>query len=342
MKKSSLSFQKKLPRLSQLDSFGQGENLFLIYDRYLEKNLPMTASWIRQFPFRYGVFSGERLKDLESFPDHLKKISSLAKDLSARRMTIVVLGGGSVGDFGGFVASIYKRGVRLIHVPSTWLAAVDTSHGGKTALNVGRVKNQVGTFYPAAEIFLVQELLCSQPEIRAHEAFSEVYKAALLRGGTFWSQFSNKSPSGAVLWKFLPQAIQTKYLIVAKDPLEKSGHRHLLNFGHTLGHVFETLFEIPHGIAVNYRIRFALDWGIHRGLSKRSFATDFLLSPAADGLLQKKYHKKIKELLSSDKKKTSQKAIRFVFCRRPGDFKIEEVTIDKIMREIDRQGQVRA
>ena len=72
-------------------------------------------------------------------------------------MSIAVLGGGSVGDFGGFVASIFKRGVRLVQIPSTWLAAIDSAHGGKTALNVEGVKNQIGTFYPAEKIYFSEE-----------------------------------------------------------------------------------------------------------------------------------------------------------------------------------------
>src|SRR5690606_36298588 len=106
---------------------------------------------------------GEELKQIKNFPGHIRKISKVLGEANHRGLTIIVVGGGSVGDFGGFVASVYRRGVNLIHIPSTWLAAVDSSHGGKTALNVFSVKNQIGSFYPAKEIYLLEPLLATLP-----------------------------------------------------------------------------------------------------------------------------------------------------------------------------------
>src|SRR5690606_32869940 len=116
----------------------------VIYDQILARVSPQFRTWVNQFPFRYAVKSGETLKDLEAFAQHARKLSKIAEPLAPRQMTVVAVGGGSVGDFAGFFASIYKRGVSLIHVPSTWLAAVDSSHGGKTALNSFGAKNQFG------------------------------------------------------------------------------------------------------------------------------------------------------------------------------------------------------
>ncbi len=342
MKQSRLIYENSFPVLTDL-----GSDLFLIYDKGLEKKKNFKK-WISSFANRYGVQSGEGLKALESFPKHIQNIYKLSSSMSARSMTIVVLGGGSVGDFGGFVASIFKRGVRLVHIPSTWLAAMDSSHGGKTALNLAGIKNQVGTFYPADKIYLIKEVLLEQPRVRAHEAFSEIYKAALLTGGSFWRKFSQSEPTSENLWKFLPDAISAKYKIVKKDPFEISGHRHLLNFGHTMGHVFETLMQIPHGIAVNYGIRFALNWSQHRGLMSdkikneidQKLASGYLLSPADDGFLDKKYYAQFVKTLNADKKKIQGGKIRFIFCQKPGSFKIENVSVDEILQESRRQLQI--
>lgn len=341
MKQSRLIYKNSFPSLRSI-----GSELFLIYDKGLEKKKNIT-NWISSFEHRYAVASGEQLKAIESFPQHIQKISKLTDSLSARSMTIVVLGGGSLGDFGGFVASVFKRGVQLIHIPSTWLAAIDSAHGGKTALNVLGVKNQIGSFYPAEKIYLIKEVLLQQPQIRAHEAFSEIYKVALLSGGSFWSQFSQVEPTSENLWKHLPEAISAKYKIVKKDPFELSGHRHLLNFGHTMGHVFETLFQIPHGIAVSYGIRFAIDWSLRRGLMTprtkqeldQKLSTSFLLSPTTDGFLAKNYSSRIASLLNDDKKKVQGGKIRFIFCRKPGAFKIESVSIAEILSEVNRQNR---
>lgn len=336
-----LIYQNQLPSAAQL-----GGNCVLVYDQALEKISPEIKHWIRSFSVTYAVKAGESLKALEKFPQHIRAFSEETKQMSARQMTLVSVGGGSVGDFAGFLASVYKRGVRLIHIPTTWLAAIDSSHGGKTALNVGGMKNQIGTFYSAESIYLVRDVLLSQPQIRAHEAYSEIYKAALLAGGIFWSEFSRSgTPDNLSLWKFLKRAVEAKYKIVAKDPFEKSGYRHLLNLGHSLGHVLESLYALPHGIAVNYGIDFAMEWSRHRGdLNPSGFkkissaaATAYLLSIRRENLIQKKHLAKIEQLLKGDKKRSSASKLRFVFVGGPGRCVVREVSFDEMMNEIRRQ-----
>ncbi len=346
MRKSALTFTPKLPPLRDLGAVDS--DFVLIYDQILEKKSTAFLRWSRFFKNTYPVRSGEELKAVEKFPQHVRQIAHLTQNLSSRNLIFVVAGGGSVGDFGGFLASVFKRGVGLVHIPTTWLAAIDSSHGGKTALNVGGIKNQIGSFYAAQKIFLVKEILLAQPEIRCHEAFSEIYKVALLQGGSFWRQLSSSTLTSENLWRFLPAAIAAKNKIVARDPLEKSGHRHLLNFGHTMGHVFETLFSLPHGIAVNYGLRFALDWGAHRhwmskkekALLEQQRASSYLLSPSADGFLKSADLKKMKAILSADKKKVRAQKVRFIFCVKPGQFKIEDVGINEILHECRRQGRL--
>ncbi|MNS95867.1 3-dehydroquinate synthase [compost metagenome] len=262
-----------------------------------------------------------------------------------------MVGGGSVGDFGGFVASIFKRGVRLVHIPSTWLAAIDSAHGGKTGLNVGGMKNQIGTFYPAAETWIVKSLLITQPEARAFEAYSELLKIALIGGGSFWNKLSReKHVDGELIWAFLPQAIAGKLAIVKKDPEEKSGLRHVLNLGHTVGHILESQFELPHGVAINYGLSFALQWSEARGLmngktSQTLWAKPimgFAMSAARDGLFKNNASlmNQYKKFLLGDKKKTTGSKMRFVFLRQPGKFVIQEVSADEILKEISRQQKV--
>jgi 3-dehydroquinate synthase len=341
--RSPLIFSTQLPSRRSF-----GAETLLIYDQFLESS-PAVAKWIAGFPHKYGVTSGEDLKSVESFPAHIRKIMSVGESLSSRQMIIVVLGGGSVGDFGSFVASIFKRGVRLVQIPSTWLAAIDSAHGGKTALNVGGVKNQIGTFYPAEKIYLVKNLLLSQPNIRAQDAFSEIYKVALLQGGAFWQSFAKGGrPDGAILWKFLKPAIAAKYKVVDRDPLEKTGHRHLLNFGHSLGHVLESLHQLPHGTAINYGLEFALVWSqtkkfLKPAMAKKIFsapASQYLLSPGGAGLLNSSNAAKMKSLLEGDKKKVSSQKMRFIFCRAPGKCFIQEVTFSEILAEVSRQSSI--
>lgn len=343
MKISKVRFVQNMPALHEL-----GEELLLVYDEVLPLRSKAFKQWMMKFKLRYPVQAGERLKSVEEFPKHVLKLTELCQHTSSRNLTLVVVGGGSVGDFGGFVASILKRGVRLVHIPSTWLAVIDSAHGGKTALNVGGAKNQIGTFYPAAKVILVKSLLLAQPTARTFEGFGELLKMALIDGGRLWRQFAQESEvTPEVLWKYLPMAVKAKYKVVNQDLEEKKGIRHVLNLGHTVGHILESYYELPHGIAVNYGLEFALRWSVEKKIMKahdyqelqRRPVMAYLLSPTSDELLSVKESvlKEFRRLLMSDKKKTKSTKLRFVFVRKPGQTLIKEVYVDDILKEICRQ-----
>jgi 3-dehydroquinate synthase len=344
LNKSQLVFLPKLP-----SSRHWGDDVVLIYDRIFEKRgaAGSTAKWIRKFERRYAVKSGEKLKSLDQFPAHLKRILKLTEGLSTHQITVVVLGGGSVGDFGGFVASILKRGVRLVQIPSTWLSAVDSAHGGKTGLNVTKIKNQIGTFYSAYEIYLVRDLLESQPQIRALEALGEVLKIGLIEGRSLWNGLhpvGHISPK--LYWKFLPQLIAAKYRVVKKDPFEKKGLRQVLNLGHTLGHVWESQLKISHGIAVLYGLAFAIEWSLHRKILSSKSYYQIRLSEFGSFLPDRIDLKKIlrqtknpKKFLLHDKKIAAGKKIRFIFLSAVGVPKAELVLFPEVLAEIKRQSR---
>ncbi|MBX2994284.1 MAG: 3-dehydroquinate synthase [Bdellovibrionaceae bacterium] len=323
MKNSCVRFSTRLP--SRFDF----QNSVLIYDRVLEKKF---GPWIRRFPRRYGVRSGEYLKAVENFAGHAAAISKVGEGLSVREMQIVALGGGSVGDFAGFVASVFKRGVRLVHVPSTWLSAIDSAHGGKTALNVGGIKNQIGTFYPASEVLICRDLLLNQGPARFDDAKAEAAKVALLTSAALWTK-TQKVRDESGLFRLLPDLIRAKLKIVALDPKETSGHRHLLNFGHTVGHALESSLHLSHGEAVSLGLRFAIDWagGALAQKDLWGIATRAQLRRALARL------KNPARALAQDKKMVTNKRIRFIFVSRPGYPSIREVSVSDILAEIERQ-----
>lgn len=336
-----LAFVSSLPKSKVF-----GKDTLLIYDKYFNKT--PFKKWIDQFEVSYGVTGGEALKDVAAFPAHISKIVELTSNLSSRNLNIVVFGGGSLGDFGGFVASILKRGVGLIHIPSTWLAAIDSAHGGKTALNVGGYKNQIGTFYPAHQIYLVKDVLFHQPLQRAHESYSELIKMALLQGGDLWAKVSQLgAPSSEGIWSSLGAAIEAKYRVAAEDPEEQSGYRHILNLGHTVGHIFESVHHFPHGIAVNLGLDFALKWSVHKKyfdaqIYEQMMATptmEWLIDAKSENLLLPKFQKKYEAALHQDKKKVAKKEVRFVYLSGVGSPLVESVKIEHILKELVRQGK---
>jgi 3-dehydroquinate synthase len=314
------------------------DNSLLIYDKRLLKVSGEFRAFKKKFQRSYGVRSGEALKDAHRFLGHCGKLIALAGALSPRAMTVVAVGGGSVGDFAGVFASLYKRGVRLVHVPTTWLAAVDSAHGGKTALNWRGVKNQLGTFHPAEHVVLIRSLLATQPVERARDAMGELAKIALLDGGSWVKRLQRSHlKHGALLWKFLEPAIEAKLRIVARDPKENTGHRQLLNFGHTYGHVMESAYGWSHGRAVSQGMFHAIDLGVARGempVEKADRMIEMLESNF--GLVREKPNraissKKFRDLLLQDKKRSDAGYVTFVFLKSMGRAKRTDVSVNELL-----------
>lgn len=160
-----------------------------------------------------------------------------------------------MSDLGGWVASTYKRGMRLWHIPTTIIGMVDAAIGGKSALNLGEVKNAMGTFYPAEKVLLVPELAHSLSTEQLLSGWGEVLKYALLgmvpRAGV-WA-LNPLSPHFALPTSLIEQCAKAKQELVWQD-LHDTGKRQLLNLGHTFGHALELHLAhsapLPHGVAV--------------------------------------------------------------------------------------------
>ncbi len=332
--KSKLVFSDRFPSPNAL-----AEHPILIFDSFLLKN-KNTKKWIESFPHRIEVKAGESLKQFKQFEKHFIDVLRIVEQTKIKNISLIGLGGGSVGDFVGFMASVFKRGVPLIHIPSTWLAAIDSAHGGKTALNVAGYKNQIGTFYKAEQIFLIKSLLENQPEERVYEAMGEVLKTVLLNGGALWKKTRNQSSfSKTTLWKILPDLIAYKYKIVNQDPYETKGIRFFLNFGHTFGHVLESIHQLPHGVAVNYGLRLALDFSLQKKiLSQKEYdqinnnelIIKYLFS-SVDAINLIKKTPKLEKHLLQDKKSSEKNKIRFVFLRKIGKPVVKVMTTQELI-----------
>lgn len=222
-----------------------------------------------------GVEAGESLKTIVSIERLAERI---LERRASRPMTLVAVGGGSVGDAVGFLASILWRGVELWHVPTTLLAMVDSAHGGKTAVNLGRAKNQLGTFYPADRVALVEACLETLPMPQRRDGLVELVKALWIGAPEAFTRLEAKggiealasAPFDAVrdrLMALLERAIDVKREVVERDPRETKGIRTFLNLGHTVAHALELEVGISHGQAVG--------WGLLAcaGLSESTIAS---------------------------------------------------------------------
>lgn len=334
--KSQIVYTKALPSPSQFI-----DETVLFYDSILANNKSFK-DWLKNFPYKIALNSGEGLKTIKSFNSVLNKISKL-KVPKSTNLTFIAVGGGSIGDFVGFLSSVYLRGRRLDLIPSTWLSAVDSSHGGKNGLNFLNTKNQIGSFYPAHKIYICEELLMSQPKERLTESLGEIVKIAVISDKKLFSLLENKI-SALEIYKQLPKIIGHKYKIVNQDFFEKKGLRRLLNLGHTMGHVFESHFGWPHGICVLLGLQFSARWSFNQGfLNQKDFfkismlIDSFELNQNLNFALKKINKNKIISLLSKDKKLTAKDRLDFIFIKKIGFCQRQSVKIGQILEEVKRQ-----
>jgi 3-dehydroquinate synthase len=171
-----------------------------------------------------------------------------------RKDLVINLGGGVVTDMGGFIASIYKRGLKFINVPTSLLGMVDAAIGGKTGIDLDRFKNQLGTFSHPTHIFIDPIFLQTLPEEEVFNGYAEMVKHALIKDVDLWEKIRViHSEEELTTIENIYTSVKIKTDIVDGDPTEK-GERKILNFGHTIGHALESYFldktAISHGHAV--------------------------------------------------------------------------------------------
>lgn len=201
------------------------------------------------------IAPGEQSKSLSTIETISK---TLLENNASRESTLVSLGGGVVCDIGGFVASIFKRGIGHINIPTSLLAMVDASIGCKTGINFCGIKNQLGTFNFGTKTIYVFDFLSSLDKRQILNGAAEMIKIALVRDSLLWQKMKTNPPYNNNGLGFdtsiIKKCIELKLAVVKADPYEKN-ERKILNFGHTLGHCFEAIAlkngkDLLHGEAI--------------------------------------------------------------------------------------------
>jgi 3-dehydroquinate synthase len=203
---------------------------------------------------------GERSKSLSQLHEVL---AFLERQRIDRGGIVIAVGGGTVGDLAGFAAAVWQRGVRLVGVPTTLLAMVDSSIGGKTGINGTRSKNAIGAFWQPSAVIADLDCIETLPATSYRDAFAEVVKYAVAMDRGLIDLLQKERPrlleaDIAMLQRVVFRCVAAKALVVAKDEREK-GRRAILNYGHTAGHALEAAsgFRISHGRAVAFGMRVA-------------------------------------------------------------------------------------
>ncbi|PRX39546.1 3-dehydroquinate synthase [Salegentibacter salegens] len=185
------------------------------------------------------IEAGEINKNLETCTGVWNALSELDAD---RKSLIINVGGGVVTDLGGFVASIFKRGISYINVPTSLLAMVDASVGGKTGVDLGNLKNQIGVINHAEMVVIDPAFLATLPQAEMRSGLAEILKHALISSEAYWNKVTNLSELTLDdLDDIIKESVEIKSKVVTEDPQE-NGLRKTLNYGHTLGHAIESYF----------------------------------------------------------------------------------------------------
>ena len=222
-----------------------------------------------------SVAAGERSKTIETANTLWE---TLLEDDVDRKSVLVAVGGGVVGDLGGFVAATYTRGIRFFQVPTSLLAQVDSSVGGKVGVDLTAAKNMVGAFHQPLGVLIDTETLQTLPEEEYLSGLGEVVKYGVSLDADLFRYIEGnidamKRRDNTVLQKIIADCCRIKARIVAEDEHETTGLRILLNYGHTFGHAFEIAsnYTILHGLAVSIGMICAARLAFRLGLVDESF-----------------------------------------------------------------------
>lgn len=285
----------------------------------------LTSSEFR--PIQITIPAGEKSKTLEQVGVICDRMIAAGLD---RKSFVIGLGGGVIGDISGFVAAIYHRGIPHVQIPTTLLAMVDSSIGGKTGVDTRDGKNLIGAFHPASLVIDDLDVLKTLPRREFNQGFAEIIKHAVVADPKMfrvlqsWDADSGLASGALALQSLIKRNIEIKSRIVAKDERDRTGQRALLNFGHTVGHAVEragNYRKFLHGEAVSLGIVAASAISVKRaGLrtDQRDAIVDVLERFGLPTRLPPKFpRKKIFEALKFDKKFEAGK-VRFIVTPRIG------------------------
>ena len=228
--------------------------LILVDENTHEYCLPRLLANL-ETTIHFEIIEIEAGEDLKTIQTAIQLWEILAEFKTDRNALMLNLGGGVITDLGGFVASTYKRGIKFINIPTTLLGMCDASIGGKTGIDHAFLKNIIGTFSQAEDIFVYPYFLKTLPFEQLRSGFAEMLKHGLIADEKHWNDLiSIAEISAENLEPLIKRSMEIKQFVVTED-FKEQNVRKTLNFGHTFGHAFESLFlennrGIPHGEAV--------------------------------------------------------------------------------------------
>lgn len=267
---------------------------------------------------------------------------ALSNGGATRHSLMINLGGGMVTDLGGFAASTFKRGIDFINIPTTLLAMVDASVGGKTGINFGGLKNEIGVFSDSRFVIINTQFLDTLDHDNICSGYAEMLKHGLISDERTWAElvtFDLDTPDLSKLQRMVAESIKVKERIVETDPHEH-GIRKALNLGHTMGHAFES-FAMRRGTPIlhGYAVAYGLISELYMSARKTAFPTDRMHQTVR--FIRENYgtlnitcddYPTLIELMHHDKKNTSG-IINFTLLGNVGDIRINQTANEEEIKE---------
>lgn len=285
------------------------------------------------------IKAGDTNKTLDSLAEVW---TALSQGGATRHSLMINLGGGMVTDLGGFAASTFKRGIDFINIPTTLLAMVDASVGGKTGINFGGLKNEIGVFSDSKFVIINTQFLDTLDHDNICSGYAEMLKHGLISDNKHWAElvgFNLAQPDLAQLQRMVAESIKVKERIVTEDPHEH-GIRKALNLGHTVGHALES-FAMKHGRPVlhGYAVAYGMVCELYLSARKTGFPTDkmhqtvrFILDHYGRLPYTCDDYPELLELMRHDKKNTSG-IINFTLLGCIGDIRINQTATKEEIEE---------
>jgi len=324
------------------EDLGEPSGVAVLVDEHVAEVSPRVAPLVAALSARLPrvrllhLPRGESAKNLAAVE---RSCQWLAENGYDRGALVIGVGGGAATDHAGFVAAIYLRGIAFALCPTTLLAAVDASVGGKTGVDIPAGKNLVGAFHQPRAVVADLGFLATLPGREVAAGMAEVVKAGLIADAELLARLEAKG--GGLGPEALPAAVaaavRVKITVVAEDERE-SGRRAILNFGHTVGHAVEAAsgYQLLHGEAVGLGMLAALAVGEARGVTARGLAARTRALLERLGLptdVKARLSAEVLERIEVDKKRRSDK-VRFVFVPKPGEATLHDIPLTELKQQI--------
>lgn len=323
---------------NRLPILTEGRKCFVVTD---DNVYGLYADWFQRWfggAEIYVLPAGEKNKNFQSLCNILEKMAAVGMRRSSR---LFAVGGGVVGDIGGLAAALYMRGISYVQIPTTLLAQIDSSVGGKTAVDVQGVKNLVGAFYQPCEVLVNPAFLDTLPAREIKCGLGEMVKYAALSGEIFDILSTDIYVLGKLsyLKGFIADCIRYKAKVVGEDEKE-TGVRRCLNLGHTTGHAIETASGLSHGECVLYGLYLETKVAMAKGVCEKAYG-DKLLNLICGSLAVEPrstlFHHVLEEGLEKallDKKNTDDGRVQLAVAKDRGDWETLSLDFEEYRKAI--------